>query len=401
MRKIVRIITRLNIGGPALHTVVLTDGMTRRGYQTVLVTGTCEAEDGDMSYLVNQDDAVRWVPEMSRSVHPWKNLRALFQIVRLIRAERPLIVHTHTAMAGTLGRLAAIICRVPVIVHTFHGNSLRHYFSPLANRVFLAMERFLARRTDAICVVAPQQVDELSRDFRIAPRDKFRVIPLGVDLDAYLSLPECAAPPPPLVVGWLGRLVPVKNVPLLVAAAEETLRRTDDVVFLVAGDGPGRKALQDAAARFTGRFVWLGWQKDILPLLARCHVLLQTSLNEGTPIALIQGMAAARPFVSTAVGGVVDMVHGSVRRDGNGARWYANAVLVEPRPEAFADSLCELAEDRGALLQMGREARVFASMRYRKERLLSDLDALYQELIERKLSASSAVRRSAPPTQLD
>ena len=384
MAKIVRIVTRLNIGGPAIHTILLSRGMTSAGYQTVLVAGACEPDDGDMSYLVEQHDCIRWVPEMSRSVNPWRNLRALYHLVRLIRSERPLIVHTHTAMAGTLGRLAALICGVPIIVHTFHGNSLRHYFSPLASRFFLYVERALARVSDAICVVAPQQLEELSQHFRIAARDKFRVVPLGLHLEPYLSIREPPASPPPLVVGWFGRLVPVKNVPLLLAVAEEVLRRTDEVVFLVAGDGPERRALQQAADRFRGRIVWLGWQQDITPLLARCHVLLQTSLNEGTPLALIQGMAAGRPFLSTPVGGVLDMVSGPVLRNGAGCCWFANAVLAEASPEAFAHALIEFSRNPAIIADMGLKAREFACAHYRQEALVRNLASLYQELISRK-----------------
>ena len=386
MAKIVRIVTRLNIGGPAIHTILLSRGMTSAGYQTVLVAGACEPDDGDMSYLVQQHDCIRWVPEMSRSVNPWRNLRALYHLVRLIRSERPLIVHTHTAMAGTLGRLAALICGVPIIVHTFHGNSLRHYFSPLASRFFLYVERALARVSDAICVVAPQQLEELSQHFRIAARDKFRVVPLGLPLEPYLSIPEPPASPPPLVVGWFGRLVPVKNVPLLLAVAEEVLRRTDEVVFLVAGDGPERRALQQPAERFRGRIVWLGWQRDLTPLLARCHLLLQTSLNEGTPLALIQGMAAGRPFLSTPVGGVLDMVSGPVLRNGAGCCWFANAVLAEASPEAFAHALIEFSRNPAIIADMGLKAREFACAHYRQEALVHNLASLYQELISRKAS---------------
>ena len=156
--KVVRVITRLNIGGPAIHSVLLTRGLRGRGYDTSLVIGTCEAEDGDMGYLLTAEDAVHSIPEMSRSVRPWNNLRALWKLWRLMRKERPAIVHTHTAMAGSLGRAAAILSGVPIIVHTFHGNSLAEYFSPVMSTVFRNIERLLAMKTDAICVVAESAV---------------------------------------------------------------------------------------------------------------------------------------------------------------------------------------------------------------------------------------------------
>ncbi|HLY19764.1 MAG TPA: glycosyltransferase [Bryobacteraceae bacterium] len=378
-----RVITRLNIGGPAIHTVLLTREMAVLQYRTVLVAGSCEPADGDMSYLVQSGDPVRWVPELSRSVQPWRNLRALWQLWRLLRRERPLIVHTHTAMAGCLGRLAAVLSGVPIIVHTFHGNSLTQYFSRLQAGVFRGIEKVLARFTDALCVVSRQQAQELSARLQVAPADKFRVVPLGLDLNDYFAL----RPPMDhgsLTVGWFGRMVPVKNVALLAATIETALRRGPDIRFLIAGDGPDRALLEELIAQYPGQVQWLGWQREILPAMARCDVLLQTSRNEGTPVALIQGMAAARPFVSTAAGGVIDMVSGGVRREVDGARWYENGVLSDASAHTLATALIALAEDRALSSRMGLEGRVFAGQNYRKEALVGNLDALYRELIRKK-----------------
>jgi hypothetical protein len=190
--KVVRVITRLNIGGPAIHTLLLTREMAALEYRTVLVAGSCEPQDGDMSYLLRAADSVRWVPELSRSVRPWRNLKALWRLWRLLRRERPAIVHTHTAMAGCLGRLAAVLSGAPIVIHTFHGNSLNEYFSRFQAGVFRRIEQLLARFTDALCVVSPQQATELSAKFHIAPAHKFHVVPLGLELDDYFAL----RPPP-------------------------------------------------------------------------------------------------------------------------------------------------------------------------------------------------------------
>jgi len=362
-------------------------------YHTMLVAGSCEPEDGDMSYLVRAGDPVRWVPELSRSVHPWRNLKALWRLWRLLRRERPDIVHTHTAMAGCLGRLAAVLSGAPVIVHTFHGNSLSEYFSRFSADVFRRIERLLARFTDVLCVVSPQQAGELSARFGVAPPEKFRVVPLGLELDSFFDLPR---PPKEglLTVGWIGRLVPVKNVPLLAEVIEATLRRGAGVRFIIAGDGPDRDALRSVEERYGERVEWLGWQPDILPVVARCHVVLQTSRNEGTPVALIQGMAAARPFVSTAVGGVPDMVTGAAWRREEGARWHGNGVLAESNAAALADVLAALAGDRDLTVRMGLEGRACAWRRYRKEVLVGNVDALYRELLAKK--TRTAAFRSAP-----
>jgi glycosyltransferase involved in cell wall biosynthesis len=248
---------------------------------------------------------------------------------------------------------------------------------------FRTIERLLARRTDAICVVSQQQADELSGRFQIAPRSKFHVVPLGLDLQQFLSLPVPDLEGP-LKVAWLGRLVPVKNIPLLLAIIETTLERMPSVAFTIAGDGPEREAVQAAAARHPKQVTWLGWQKDVAPLIGACDVLIQTSHNEGTPVALIQGMAAGRPFVATPVGGVVDMVEGEMLAPSKDCRWFRNGVLAPPDATAFTGTLVRLAENRNLLLEMGAQARRFAAQRYPVAVLLENIDALYSELIARK-----------------
>jgi glycosyltransferase involved in cell wall biosynthesis len=188
-----------------------------------------------------------------------------------------------------------------------------------------------------------------------------------------------------MTVGWFGRMVPVKSIGLLAATIEATLERRQDIRFVIAGDGPDRGALTHLLDRYCGRVEWLGWQREILPAMARCDVLLQTSRNEGTPVALIQGMAAARPFVSTAVGGVVDMVSGRAVRATGGARWYANGVLTEASARTLAEALEALAEDRALASRMGLAGRAFAARQYRKETLVGNVDALYRELLQKQI----------------
>jgi glycosyltransferase involved in cell wall biosynthesis len=212
-------------------------------------------------------------------------------------------------------------------------------------------------------------------------------MPLGLDLSEYTAVPPPRVTGDRLRVGWIGRLVPVKNIPLLIDTMEATIQKSAGIEFHIAGDGEDRELLRQAAGRLGDRLIWHGWVMDIAPLLFRCDVLLQTSRNEGTPVTLIQGMAAARPFVSTAVGGVVDMVAGPELRSGSGARWFANGVLVEPDAAAISRVLLELGRDRKKIAAMGLQARVFASTRYRAEDLLQDMGSLYRELIRRKLPA--------------
>jgi glycosyltransferase involved in cell wall biosynthesis len=244
----------------------------------------------------------------------------------------------------------------------------------------------LAHRTDALCVISPQQLDELSSDVRIAPRSKFRLVPLGLDLAPFLRLP-LPTPTNTIRVGWFGRLVGVKNIELLLQTLAAAALRTSShqLEFHVVGDGPDRCQIEAALPRLAPQLVWHGWQRDITPVLASCDIVIQTSRNEGTPVALIQGMAAGRPFLSTAVGGVVDMVSGGARSLTAGGAWFDNAVLLEPHPDAFALALAEFARSRWRIGEMGEAARIFASARYQKEALVSNLDALYRELLARKV----------------
>jgi glycosyltransferase involved in cell wall biosynthesis len=229
----------------------------------------------------------------------------------------------------------------------------------------------------------------------VASPRQVRVIRLGLDLAPFQALD-----PPPvggqcLTVGWLGRLVEVKDVPLLIRVIGETLRRNPQIRFVVAGDGTQRPLMESAARRWPdGRVQWLGWQEDAAAVIAQCDVLVQTSRSEGTPIALIQGMAAGRPFVSTPAGGVVDMVVGDSIRESAGARWFSNAVLVEPDPAAFASALSELQGNRELVRAMGCQAAAFANARHNLAAIVRDYDRLYSELLA---SLSTRAWDAVPP----
>lgn len=383
--KILRVITRMNVGGPALHVQILAEGLARRGYDTLLAFGKCQPEEGDLPAELPSGHRVVAIDNMARSISPLRDMTATWRLYRLMRRERPAIVHTHTAKAGLAGRVAAFAAGVPVVVHTFHGNSLGGYFSPLASTVLCRIEKLLARFTDIICVVSAQQEREIADRYRVAPRAKIRVVPLGLNLNEDLGQPVALPRDGVLRVGWLGRMVPIKGVPLLAAIIEETLRRDVPVQFLVAGDGPEGRCLGDVCGRYgRERLEWNGWERDVRAFIGRCDVLIQTSANEGTPVALIQGMAGGRPFVSTPAGGVVDLVCGSARLEQNGCRWHANGVLAPPHPAAFADTLEHLVRNPDLVPQMGLAGRRVAGDRFHAERLVDDIDNLYRELLHER-----------------
>ncbi len=232
-----------------------------------------------------------------------------------------------------------------------------------------------------ICVLAPQQAEELANHFQVAPASKFRVVPLGLDLEPFLKLQLPKRADGWLTVGWLGRFVEIKDLALLIRVMEETFARNEQIRFLVAGDGEQRDLIQAAAQRYGDRRLrWLGWVKNVASVVSQCDVMVQTSRNEGTPVALIQGMGAARPFVSTAAGGVVDLVAGQQLREHSGCRWFSNAVLADSTPAAFASALCHLQNQPELVTSMGQQARSFACQQHSLEALAVNYDRLYAEL---------------------
>lgn len=380
--RILRIIARLNVGGPAIHVTLATHGLGPRGYETRLLAGSLAEGESDMGWLAAEKGVkVETVPGLGRGLSAGGDLRALAAIRRVIREFRPRIIHTHTAKAGTLGRLAAVGSGAKT-VHTFHGHVLRGYFGPVKEAVFRTIERRLARRTDRLVVPSKRIADELLA-LGVGKPEQYAVIPLGFDLEPFLTpagkVPgtfrkELGIAPEAVLVAIVGRLTAIKNHSMLLEAAERLVRRTKSpMVFALIGDGELRGTLEEEARRrgIEDRVRFAGWRKDIAAILPEVDVVALTSINEGTPVTLIEAMAAARPVVATAVGGVADVVE-----DGK------TGLLVSPgRSELFAIALGRLADEPELRAKLGEAGRAEASRRFRVERLLDDLDGLYRGLL--------------------
>lgn len=383
--RVVRIITRLNIGGPAIHALLLTARLDRGRFEPLLVTGATTADEGDMLPLAAQL-GVRpyFIPELGRVVRPGQDLLALGRLVRLLRRLRPTIVHTHLAKAGALGRLAARLAGVPVVVHTYHGHVFHSYFSPLRTRAVLAAEQFLAGLTDCLVAVGERQRRELV-GYGFRPR-QLVAIPLGLDLERYL-IPaprgalrqELGVPPAAPLVGIVARLVPIKAHDDFLRAAARLLQARADVHFAIVGDGERRAALEALAEELglAERVHFVGWRRDLPAVYADLDVVCLTSRNEGSPVALIEAMAAARPVVATAVGGVPEVVQDGV-----------SGLLVPPRdPEALATAIAGLLAEPARAAALGRAARAAVYPRYSSQRLVRDMETLYARLLARREGA--------------
>lgn len=379
-----RAITRLNIGGPAIHAILLTRGLQNERFRSLLVSGREAPGEGNLLDLATRH-GVRplMVPELGREVSPLNDLVAVQRLFRLIRSVCPTIVHTHLAKAGTTARLAARLARVPIVVHTYHGHVFHSYFSPRKTAVFLNIERVLGHLTDRIVAVGDKQRRELV-GYRVAPPEKIVSIPLGLEIDGMLEAEaerghlraELGLNGVDRLVGIVARLVPIKAHDVFLEAAAEVRRRVPNARFVIVGDGE-RRAELEARARELGladRTHFLGWRRDLRRIYADLDVVVLSSLNEGSPVAIIEAMAAARPVVSTDVGGV-----GEVVADGRGGR------LVPPRdPAALAEAVAEVLSDPESAARMGRAARAAVYPKYSSVRLVGDVERLYLDLARRK-----------------
>jgi glycosyltransferase involved in cell wall biosynthesis len=377
--RILLLIARMNLGGPAHHVAVLGSRLDPKKWETLLVTGNVGRGEEE-----HTDARVRvwYLPSLGPDIRPGDDLRALLALIRLVRAYRPDILETHTSKAGLLGRLAAVLAvrPRPIIVHTYHGHVLRGYFGPTKTRVFTLLERALSRISDLLVAVSAKTADELA-ELKVAPRSKFAVVPLGLELEPFLALalePDATArarlglPPGETVFTITGRLVPIKRLDLALRALA-IARRTAPIRVLVVGDGELRPELERLAADLgcADRVDFLGYRRDLPAIAAASDAALLTSDNEGTPVALFEAAAAARPAVATDVGGVADVV-----ADGE------TGLLVRPGdPEAIAAAMVRLAADRQLRLQAGLAARARVGERFMPERLLADMEGLYSRLL--------------------
>ena len=380
-KKIIRVIARLNVGGPAIHVILLTAGLDPERYESLLVSGKEAPEEGNMLHLAEEKGIQpRIVPNLGRELQPLRDLKTLWQLYRIFRSEKPDIVHTHTAKAGTVGRLAAWLAGVPIIIHTFHGHVLQGYFGPLKTRMFQWIERGLARITTRIIAVSEQCNRDLLA-FGIGSPEKNLQIPLGLELDRFAHQSpsvreqlrhELGLPPNAFVISIIARMVPIKRHKLLLEAIPLTLSAYPDAWFLFVGDGELRPALEQRRRELgiESRCLFCGFRDDRERFYAASDLIVLTSRNEGLPVVIIEAFASGTPVVATRVGGVPELVADGV-----------TGFLVEPEdPTALAEGLKRALADPAKTAAMGQAAQAKTLQSYSIDRLLGDLDRLYRQL---------------------
>jgi len=410
--KVIRIIARLNVGGPAKHVVWLTSGLRDAGFDTLLVTGKVPEGEEDMSYFADEMGVTpRYFAEMSREIS-LNDAKTVWKLFRLFRQERPDIVHTHTAKAGTVGRTAGFLYRwlTPGVfigkprqckfVHTYHGHVFHSYYGRTRTRVFLAIERLLARLvTDRLIVVSKQQGIEIGEKYRVGRSGQIKVIPLGLDLGLFADHAsrrtkfrhELCIPDHTILIGIVGRLTEIKNHQMflnVVARLKEidpACWRQGAVRFIVIGDGGLRDDLEDQCEELglEKDVIFVGSRKDPEYFYPALDVVALTSHNEGTPLTLIEAMANARPVVATSVGGVVDLL-GDVVEDGPYQVCLRGISVDAGDEEAFVSALSRIIRDRSLRQELGDRGLEFVEVNYSKERLFEDIKNLYRELSHKK-----------------
>lgn len=393
MPRILRILNRLIIGGPSLNATYLTKYMAPE-YETMLVIGGKDDHEQDAMHLAeNLGIEPVVVPSMKRAINMSEDRKAYNDIKKLIKNYKPDIVHTHAAKSGAIGRLAASACKVPVIVHTFHGHVFHSYFGKAKTNAFIQIERYLARKSSGIIAISDIQKQELGATYKICPTEKIQVIPLGLDLDKFQQNKEekrisfrskYLIEEDEIAIGIIGRIVPVKNHSLFVSAIERMIPKSNHKLrFIIIGDGDMRnqteQELKSAGIDYAyfpeeqraAQAICTSWQTEMDFVLAGLDIVALTSHNEGTPVSLIEAQASGKPVVSTNVGGVADAV------------WHQQTGIISPPGdiEAFCDGLLQLSENEIKRYDFGLAGQKFVKERYSYQRLTRDMSGYYEGLM--------------------
>jgi len=404
--KILRIIARLNIGGPAIHTALLTQGLDPDRFQSVLVAGKVSAKEGDMNYLADTYGIKPIIiSDLQREISIVNDVMCFFYILRIINKEKPDIVHTHTAKAGTVGRIAVFIHNLIYggkirVVHTFHGHVFHGYFGRMMSTIFVLTERILAKITDIVIAISESQKNELVNKYRIARANKVKVVKLGFNLKPFLSSkdhPEESAQifnpgksdfvTDELKIGIVGRLVPIKNHKMFLESAKIFLEQNPSIkaFFLIIGDGELREELIAYCKQqgLSDHIQFCGWQKKLPEIYSNLDIVALTSNNEGTPVSLIEAMACLVPVIATDAGGVRDLL-GNSQLDvvSDGFKICERGILCRDNDaKGFAGGMKYLVNNKRLREERASAAKSFVVQNFSKERLVREMELLYTELL--------------------
>jgi len=378
--KILNIVTRLNIGGVSIHVVQISQMFNSGRYRSTVLYGDVEDNEKDMLYLAKEYDfPMINLPSMGRSINPLEDFLLIWKVYKVIKDLKPDIVHTHTAKAGFVGRTAAWLARTPIILHTFHGNNFSGYFGKLMSTFSVNVERLMARISTRIIAISEQQRDELIR-FRICPKAKTRIIHLGFDFslithsdtDIGVFKSEFCIPAHHKLIAFVGRLTAIKNPYQFIKVASAVPEERKDVVFAFVGDGEMNEELKKEVRRLGHQenIIFTGFVKDLKPLYADMDILLLTSLNEGTPVAIIEAMANHRLVVAAKVGGIPNMISHS----------HSGFLFPSEDTDSFVNTIVSILDNPADYLDIAAHAYQKITRDYSTERLRGEMETLFAEL---------------------
>jgi glycosyltransferase involved in cell wall biosynthesis len=394
--KVIRILNRMVIGGPSYNVSYLTKYMAP-DYATLLLAGAKESDEIDSDEL-EKELGIKpiYIKNLKKSLlKPFDDIKAYFAIRKIIKEYKPTIVHTHAAKSGFIGRLVAIHCKVPIVLHTFHGHYLHSYFHPILTKTLLAIDKYLAKKSSGIIVISESQRKDLVDEAKVVDASKAFLIPNGIDLSKFQTnklekrsrwRTQYNIPDNAIVVGIVGRLVSIKNHAMFIDCIHEILLHNNNanIYFAIIGDGDLRFELQNQLKKLNipfnyfpenttlERVIFTSWQKEMDVVYAGLDIVCLTSNNEGTPITLIEAQAASKPIVSTNVGGVMDTVVEN-----------SSAFLTKSNDvKQFSANVLQLIGNENLRLDMGKNGQQFVDKMYSHNRLVNDMKLLYQSLLE-------------------
>jgi glycosyltransferase involved in cell wall biosynthesis len=393
MPRVLRIINRFNLGGPAYNVAFLTKYLVPE-YETLLIGGEKEPDEESSLFIFKQMGIEPLVVnEMSRSVNFLQDIKAYYRIKKIIKEFKPDIVHTHAAKAGALGRLAAYNSNVPVVIHTFHGHVFHSYFGKFKTTIYKNIERFLTKKSSVIIAISEKQKHELCVEHKIAPIEKTKVIPLGFDLTKFtdnqtekrkIFRDKYQIEDGEICILIVGRLAPVKNHPLFLKAIKFVKSNsTKKIRAIIVGDGNLRENLMQQCRDLNLDYcyyptepkkttvIFTSWIQDVSYPLAGCEVVCLTSFNEGTPVSLIEAQAASKAILTTKVGGIENAVNSNA------------AFLIDVADEnLFYEKLLMLCNDDQLREKMAIEGKDFVFKQFHYTRLIQDVKSLYSSLLK-------------------
>jgi len=391
--KVLRILNRFSVGGPVYNATYLTKYLNSDLYQTLLVGGKPEYHEQSAEYILNGlDVSFKQLKFMRRSISPLFDLISLIQIIIIIYKFKPHIIHTHAAKSGLLGRLASLLYYKKVrLVHTYHGNVFEGYFSNFINKILIFIERFLAKKSTKIIAISKLQSHDLIYKYKICEKEKIEIVPLGFDLNRFTEnkslkreklRKEFNVHDDTILITIIGRIVPVKNHQLFIDVINYCKNRSSRVIkAIIVGDGSETEKIINYVENNNLSYsykdlnkecdvLFTSWRSDIDSVLAASDIVCLTSLNEGTPVSIIESMASETASISTNVGGVSDIIENNI-----------SGIVSSKKVNDYGENLLRIIEDDNLRLKLAKKGKSISLKNYNYNKLVFNIESLYQKII--------------------